>query len=107
MKFLSRTLVLLAVMIGLTRSAYADVLPQPATAKEDPTIDVRGGDSIVESIDMSPQATRFWRNLRETARTTMRRSHLSSRSIETIVGRCNARCSSVIQICRCSANPCG
>ncbi len=67
MKFLSRTLVLLAVMIGLTRSAYADVLPQPATAKGDPTIDVRGGDSIVESIDMSPQATSFWRNLRETA----------------------------------------
>lgn len=67
MKFLLRTEVLSALIIGVARGAYANDLPPPTTANGDPVIAVRGIDSIVESIDISPQATSFWRNLRETA----------------------------------------
>ncbi|MDB0570741.1 hypothetical protein LBW59_08140 [Ralstonia solanacearum] len=67
MKLLLRTAVLFVLMIGIAQGTYADGLPPPTTANGDPTISVRGSDSIVENIDISPQATSFWRNLREAA----------------------------------------
>lgn len=66
MRFPSRIQVLLAMTVGVAPAIYADVLPSPAIEGNDPVVAVRGHDSIVESIDMSPQATTFWRNLRET-----------------------------------------
>ncbi|MET2527167.1 hypothetical protein [Ralstonia pseudosolanacearum] len=68
MKFPLYAKVALTLLVGVARSVYADDgLPQPV-AGADPTIMVRGSDSIVESLDMSPQATRFWRNIREVAK---------------------------------------
>ncbi|WP_420996548.1 hypothetical protein ACKI2N_032765 [Cupriavidus sp. 30B13] len=66
MKFPLHMQILLAMTVGMAPSIYAEVLPAPATEGADPIVAVRGRDSIVESIDMSPQATSFWRNLRET-----------------------------------------
>ncbi|WP_084210114.1 hypothetical protein [Ralstonia sp. A12] len=69
MTFPLRMQVVLAVLIGLSQSAYADALPASTMVKGDPVVDVRGQDSIVESIDMSPQATAFWRSIRKVINT--------------------------------------
>ena len=67
MKFPLYARVALTLLVGVARSVYADGLPQPV-AGADPTITVRGSESIVESLDMSPQATSFWRKIREVAK---------------------------------------
>lgn len=67
MKFPLYARVALTLLVGVARSVYADGLPQPVTGA-DPTITVRGSESIVESLDMSPQATSFWRKIREVAK---------------------------------------
>ncbi|MFV8581000.1 hypothetical protein ACNRBH_17900 [Ralstonia pseudosolanacearum] len=69
MKFPLYAKVALTLLVGAARSVYANGLPQPV-AGADPTIMVRGSDSIVESLDMSPQATDFWRKIREVAKNT-------------------------------------
>lgn len=67
MKFPLYARVALTLLVGVARSVYADGLPQPV-AGADPTITVLGSESIVESLDMSPQATSFWRKIREVAK---------------------------------------